>query len=295
MIFRYILFFCFYLVPFFSFGQQVDIYQRPVQAERSRDYNAIHYRVELTFDLDRKYFSGTNQITVTSLKNNFSACILDAEELKVTRVYSAEYPALDFDQNEVRLIVNLAREYNYGDTVIFTVEYYAEDPKTGLYFVDENSENPRVVVTDSWPNRARHWFPCYDYPNVKATQEMIIHADSDLKVLSNGRLAGVNVEQGGDIKTWHWKQEKPHCTYLAMLAIGPFEVIEDALGDLPVNYWVYRENVDDARWIFEKTPYMINFFNELYGYDYPWAKYDQVISPKMGGGAEATSNRIVAL
>jgi aminopeptidase N len=34
---------------------------------------------------------------------------------------------------------------------------------------------------------------------------------------------------------------------------------------------------------------MIDFFNRLYQYDYPWAKYDQVLSAYMGGGAEATS------
>jgi len=38
---------------------------------------------------------------------------------------------------------------------------------------------------------------------------------------------------------------------------------------------------------------MIDFFNNLYGYDYPWAKYDQVVTPTQGGGAEATSATIL--
>lgn len=274
-------------------AQEVDIYQRPVQEERSRDYNALHYRIELTFDLKRKYFSGSNQITITALKNNFSACNLDAEELKVTGISMSDGKTLNYNQDDAGLTVDFGHEYNYGDTVIFTVEYYAEDPGTGLYFVDECPDNPQMVVTDSWPNNARHWFPCYDYPNVKSTQEMIIHAKPDLKVLSNGRLVSVRDDEETGLKTWLWEQKKPHCTYLFMLAIAPFEVIEDSLGNLPVNYWVYRENIEDARWAFAKTPYMIEFFNELYGYDYPWAKYDQVISPKMGGGAEATSATIL--
>ena len=37
---------------------------------------------------------------------------------------------------------------------------------------------------------------------------------------------------------------------------------------------------------------MINFYNKLYNYPYPWAKYDQVITSYMGGGAEATSATI---
>jgi aminopeptidase N len=78
-----------------------------------------------------------------------------------------------------------------------------------------------------------------------------------------------------------------------MLAIGPFTVIEDSLGDLPVSYWVYPWAEEDARWIFEKTPRMIAFYSELFDYPYPWAKYDQVTTPHVGGGAEATSATIL--
>ncbi|MFA9452912.1 MAG: sulfatase-like hydrolase/transferase [Candidatus Aminicenantaceae bacterium] len=75
--------------------------------------------------------------------------------------------------------------------------------------------------------------------------------------------------------------------------MAPFVVIEDSLGSLPINYWVYEKDVKDARRIFKKTPYMIEFFNKLYGYEYPWAKYDQVETPTQGGGAEATSATIL--
>ena len=74
-----------------------------------------------------------------------------------------------------------------------------------------------------------------------------------------------------------------------MLAIGPFAVIEDSLGSLPITYWVYEKDVQDAKWIFKKTPQMIDYFNRLIGYDYPWAQYAQVTSPRMGGGAENTT------
>jgi aminopeptidase N len=78
-----------------------------------------------------------------------------------------------------------------------------------------------------------------------------------------------------------------------MLAIGPFTVIEDSLGSLPVSYWVYPEDAEDAHWIFAKTPRMIEFYADLFDYPYPWAKYDQVTTPHVGGGAEATSATIL--
>jgi len=38
---------------------------------------------------------------------------------------------------------------------------------------------------------------------------------------------------------------------------------------------------------------MIAFYSDLFGYPYPWAKYDQVTTPHVGGGAEATSATIL--
>ncbi|MEE8604635.1 MAG: M1 family metallopeptidase [Candidatus Aminicenantaceae bacterium] len=266
-----------------------DIYKRPRQFERSRDYDAKHYRLELTFDLDKKIFWGTNTIALTPLKNEFYTCVLDAEELVVDAVKNPEGIQLEFEQTGRHLIVHFPEAYNIGEEVLFTVEYHAEDPQRGLYFDDETEEHPQMVTTVSWPENAHFWLPCYDYPNDKVTHEFIITVKDTLKVLGNGRLARVIEDKLNGTKTYHWSQDLPHSTYLFLLAIGPYAVIEDSLETLPVNYWVYEDGVEDAKWIFKKTPYMIEFFNNIYGYKYPWAKYDQVISPRFGGGAENTS------
>jgi aminopeptidase N len=150
-----------------------------------------------------------------------------------------------------------------------------------------------MVSTDSWPNEAHHWIPLFDYPNDKVIHDLIITVPEGNKVLSNGRLVGVAEDEAARTTTWHWSQDRPHSTYLMMLAIGPFTVIEDSLGDLPINYWVYPEDAEDARWIFAKTPRMIAFYSNLFDYPYPWAKYDQVTTPNVGGGAEATSATIL--
>ncbi|UCE39879.1 MAG: M1 family metallopeptidase [Candidatus Aminicenantes bacterium] len=268
---------------------QLDIYKRPRQFERSRDYDAKHYRVELTFDLDEKIFWGTNTITLTPLKNEYYTCVLDAEELIVDAVKNPAGAQLEFEQTERHIIVHFPDAYNFGEDVLFTVEYHAKDPQRGLYFDDKTDEHPQMVTTVSWPEYAHHWLPCYDYPHDKVTHEFIITVKDTLKVLGNGRLVRIIEDKLNGTNTYHWSQDLPHSTYLFLLAIGPFAVIEDSLGPLPVNYWVYEEGVEDAKWIFEKTPYMIEFFDNIYGYKYPWAKYDQVISPRFGGGAENTS------
>jgi aminopeptidase N len=175
------------------------------------------------------------------------------------------------------------------------VQYSAEDCKAsrnfplGISFAEANEAHPRLIQALSFPTGARHWFPCYDHPNDKATIEVIATVREEYKALSNGRLVSVTEDTENKTKTYHWKQDRPHSTYLTMLAAGPYRVIADSLGDLAINYWVYPKDADNAMLSFCQTPKIIEFFNREFAYEYPWDKYDQVTIPGIGGGAECTS------
>lgn len=270
-------------------AQKVDVYSRPVKHEPDRSFDAIHYRIELDVDLEGKSLKGQNKITLSPLNDNLQYITLDAVSLVVTDVLDSKDAPLEYTQTEDKLIINLAQTYSHLDTVDITVKYYLTEQVKGLRFSDKTERSPRQVSSDCFPNKARQWIPCYDYPHDKVTQEMIITVDQKYKVLSNGTLLGIKDDMENGKHTWHWSQEKPHSTYLINLSIADYAVIKDSLGSLPINYWVYQWNVEDAKRSFAKTPYMIDFFNKIYDYEYPWAKYDQVISAYMGGGAEATS------
>ena len=281
------------LITPFAQAQKVDVYERPVQHERSREFDAIHYKIILDVDLDKKFLTGENQLTIVPLNNGLDHCVLDAEFLVVKNVEMLNGKVLSFEQKDNQVFIQFGRSFNHTDTIHFKVNYMLDQPILGLRFIDASPTNPRVVNSDCFPNKARQWIPCYDYPHDKVTMEIIVTVDKTNKVLSNGRLVEVKDNPATGTKTWHWSQELPHSTYLISLSIGDYAVIEDALGSLPINYWVYHWHVEDARKSFEKTPHMIAFFNKLYNYEYPWAKYDQVISPYMGGGAEATTATIL--
>ena len=166
-------------------AQKIDIYKRPIQVERSHDFDAQHYRLKLTFDLDKKEFCGENKVTLKPLRNKFQKCVLDAKELIVTEVTNYRYVPLKFKQTDQNLIVYFHRAYSYGEEVTFTIKYYAKDPKKGFFFSDETPRNPKMVSTDSFPDEARHWFPCYDYPHDKVTMELIATVKKPNKVLSS--------------------------------------------------------------------------------------------------------------
>ena len=270
-------------------AQKVEVYQRPVQIERSRDFDAIHYKVTLNLDIEKKMLTGENLVTISPLNDNFDKCVLDAEYLVVSKVINENGKSLPFEQKENQVFIKLLKSYSHNDTIRFAVKYSLSKPVPGLLFIDSTATNPKMVSSDCWPDKARQWIPCYDYPNDKVTNEMIVTVDKKYKVLSNGRLIKVNDNKNEGTVTYHWNQDLPHSTYLINLSIADYAVINDSLGSLSVNYWVYKWLKEDAKTTFRKTPYMISFYNKLYNYNYPWAKYDQVITSYMGGGAEATS------
>ncbi len=269
-------------------AQTIDFSKKALQSERSRSYDALHYRIKLNLNIDGKSFEGQTTVTVSSLRDGLDVCVLDAEEFSVTSVLSDYGAPLRFEQSDKELKVFLARPCKFGEIASFTCFYSGRDPKKGLRFAEETPDNPKLAFSDSFPDNVHHWFPCFDYPNDKVTNELIVSAKSGYKVAANGRLDSVVEDKAAGTVTYHWSQELPHSTYLIFFAAAPYVVVRDSYKTLPVNYWVYPQDEKKAFPTYDKTPKMIEFFNKTFGYDYPWQKYDQISVPS-GGGAESTS------
>ena len=134
------------------------------------------------------------------------------------------------------------------------------------------------------------WFPCWDFPNDKATSEVIGTVRSTYTFLSNGKLVSVKENEKTGTRTFHWKEEKPHVSYLIMIAAGEYAILNDQADGIPLEYYVYKNQVDDAKVCLSSTPEMIEFFNEKIGYKYAWEKYAQVtVADFIYGGMENAS------
>jgi aminopeptidase N len=294
------------LLPRLLHAQQVDVYNRPVHYERSHDYDVVHYQIRLTFNLNSQSFWGDTTITLRPLRDDFSVCVLDAETFTVGKVEMEDHKPLRFEQTRTSLIVYLPHTYEYGQQLSFKVFYREDNPHVdpqqygmpkdydvGLTFKSATANHPQLANTLSFPEGAHHWFPCYDHPDDKSTSDVIATVDQPDEVISNGRLVSVTEDRKRKQRTFHWSEEKPIATYLLVLVVGPYVKVEDHLGNLPVDYWVYAQDLPDARRSFHNTPEMIRFFSDEFGFPYPWVKYDQIILPHFSGGAESTSATVV--
>jgi len=269
-------------------AQVIDVYKRPVQAEPSRDFDFLHYLIQLNINIAAKKFEGETTVTLTPLHDGLASVVLDAEEYTVTGVRAATGMPLFYEHISDKLSIRLPRPTLHGEILSFTVTYYGRDPKNGLRFYEASGDRPLLVASDSFPDNVHHWCPCWDYPHDKATHEIVATVPAGNRVAANGRLLSVREDATQKTVTYHWLQDKPHSTYLFFLAVAPYVIVEDRLGTLPINYWVYPRHADRARRTFGKTPEMMVFFSNLFDFDYPWAKYDQVEVP-FGGAAESTT------
>jgi aminopeptidase N len=258
---------------------------------RNRSYHVVHYRIEVSLDDQHRSVAGKVMTTLVPFLPNLDSIEFDAEEMQINRV-SMGNKDLRFDLSPEKLVVHLDKSYSFTDTLAITTEYTCT-PRRGLYFVQPDAgypNKPRQIWTQGEDMDNHFWFPCYDFPNDKATSEVIATLPDRYVLVSNGKLMSVKENKKSKTKTFHWAESKPQSSYLIMFAAGKYAILKDHAGKLPVEYYVYPQDTTDARICFQETPRMIEFFNEKIGFVYPWEKYAQVIiSDFMYGGMENTS------
>lgn len=179
-----------------------------------------------------------------------------------------------------------------GEAVEVAIEYSLSNPRRGIYFTGPDQDYPKKkyqVWTQGQDEDSRYWFPALDYPNQKATSEVIVRVPKGYTAVSNGALLGKS-DVGGRTQ-FHYKLGIPHVTYLITLAVAEFtEWADQGPRGLPVQYFVEPGREDDGKRAFGNTPKMIEAFEKKIGVSYPYEKYSQVaVQDFIFGGMENTS------
>ena len=265
----------------------------PVRYMPTRQYDLQHLRLDLVFDWDARSVTGTATNTLVPLLPGVGSLVFYAAGLEVrkVRVNGAERP-FSLDPQAQTLTVKLERGYGPQDRLEVAVDYSAH-PQAGLYFVGPDRGypgKPRQIWSQGESDLNRFWFPSWDYPNDRTTTEMVATVKRPLAVVSNGKLLEVTDQPDGR-RTYHWRMDVPHSTYLVSVAIGDFTRVADTWHDIPVEYYV-PPGTDEAtaRRSFGDTPKILDFYSQATGRPYPYAKYAQsAVVDFMWGGEENIS------
>lgn len=260
----------FFLFSFTIYGQNFN---------RTRTFDVQHYKIQISFDRNKKTVYGDTIVSIKPLGDNFKTVELDAAGMNFEFV-KLENKDLKYKISGEKISIELDKSYKPEDLISIRFKYSCR-PKKGIYFVDEKKEGNKIIHsaqiwTQGEPDEAHHWFPSYDFPDDKATSEQIITAKSDENVIANGEL--IEKKDNGDgTADSHFKMPLQHSTYLTSFIVGKFVKKEDRYKNIPLGIYVYPGEEALFQLAFSDTKEMIRIFEEATKIEYPYNKYDQTI------------------
>lgn len=271
----------------------------PTQYIASRNYDTRHIALNLRFNWEKEQAIGTATITFTPLSNNLKAVEFDAANMTFNSVKLLSGAALEFvpDAPKEKLRITLDRAYKTTDVLTIVIDYRTNgvdrEPGVGsfgrgLTFIKptpEDPKRPRQIWSQGESEYNHLWFPCYDHPNDFATSELTATVEKPMMVISNGRLLETK-DNPDNTRTYHWKMEQPHASYLTSIVVGEYVPIEGSYQGIPVISYVYPNEVEEGKVTTARLPEMVKFFSEKTGIKYPYAKYAQTMTRDFGGGME---------
>ncbi len=259
-----------------------------VHYARDRNVDIRHVKLELNVNPEKKVLEGTVSIDLTPIVDNVTRLQFDAVELDVKDV-KLNGRQVSFENTGRNIVIDLDKALKTSQQVTISIKYSGK-PKRGLYFIEPDKsypDRPYQAWTQGEDEDTRYWFPCYDYPDDKATSELIVTVPQKFLAISNGSLVETKEDKATGTKTYHWKQDIPHSSYLTSLVVGEYSVIKENVDHVELQYYVPKGREEDTKRSFEKTPKMVRLFGEYFGVKYPYPKYAQVIvSDFIFGGME---------
>jgi aminopeptidase N len=257
--------------------------------ERSALIKTEHYRVELDLSgADEKtYWTGTT-VTFTAARAG-SRTFIDAIADRITRIQlNGEDldPAKVYDGYRITLS-NLQLE----NTLI--VEGFFKYTNTGIgmhRYVDPVDSNI-YLYSHFEPADSRLMYAVFEQPDLKATFEFVATAPAAWTVISNQPEASVE-EVGSGKRKWYFTTTPRISSYITAVVAGPYHGVKGGLtttGGKKVPLGVYcRQSMKEwveAEYMMDVTTKGVKFYEEKFGVDFPFDKYDQVYTPEYNMGA----------
>lgn len=252
-----------------------------------------HLEIALHVDLAGQSVDGTVTTTIEARRAGPRTVELDAVDFQSLEVRDPEGRPLVFRYDGRKIAATWTEPFTAGEARRLAVRYRVERPVTGLFFskpTPEMPDEPWFAATDHETERARHWLPCLDLPNVRARLDFHLRAETRFTILANGGLVG-ETDHGDGTKTAHYRLEQRCPSYLTCFAIGAFTRCDDGQhAGRPIAYFGTTEFTPAhlAR-SFGRTPKMLDWLTTKLGTPFPYPKYFQFALPGFGGAMENIS------
>jgi aminopeptidase N len=270
---------------------------------------SVHYAPDRTYDLIKVTVDLNVDPASRTVRSRATETLAPIQDGATILVFNAKDPikidAVSLDGRPVtprrdgnRLLIDLANA-TAGRQVTVVFDYSQSNGHAapfgggegGWHWIAPSEDDPARTGfwTQGETDGNSNWVPIWDYPNDFALTETRTTVPADWTVVGNGVLVSDSLSADQKTRTFDWRMDQPHATYLLSVVGGPFDVKKDDWEGTPLWYVVPRgmgKYIDDS---FGDTKDMLTFFSTTLGLRYPWGKYAQDAMWEFSGGMENVS------
>ncbi len=241
-------------------------------------WDLIHYDLKVDVNPEEKYIFGSNTIRYIVLENRTVMQIDLQPPMKIEKVIQNEQE-ISFTSEGNAHFIQLQEQQKKGEEYDLTI-YFSGNPRTAIrapwdggFSWKKDSNGKHFIATSNQGIGASIWWPNKDHPydEPEIGIDISITAPKDLIAVSNGRL--IKEKLNSETKTWYWKVVNPINNYGININIGDYvhfgETYKGEKGDLDMDYYVLRENEEEAKKQFKQAPKMMEAFEYWFG-PYPF-------------------------
>lgn len=241
-------------------------------------WDLTYYHLDISVNPDKRFIKGNNEIKYKVLESSNVLQVDLQEPMKITKVtqngkeltVKSEGNAhfIELKENQVK-----GKEYS----ILVYYEGYPRVAKNapwdGGFSWKKDTNGNHFVATSCQGLGASVWWPNKDhmYDEVKS-MDISVRVPSNLMNISNGRLEKVE-KHDDNTTTYHWGVKNPINNYGVNVNIGDYvhfsEKYQGEGGELDMDYYVLRDNLEKAKEHFKDAPKMMKAFEHWFG-KYPF-------------------------
>lgn len=240
-------------------------------------WDLTYYHLDIKVNPDEKFISGKNMIQYKVLKSDSIMQIDLQPPLKIIKVIqNGEELNVKDDGNAHFVTLKNSQKVNAINSIDV---YYEGHPKEavrapwdgGISWKKDTNGN-HFIASSCQGLGASVWWPNKDHMYDEVDSMLIsVNVPDKLMNISNGRLR--SIERIGDTKTYSWFVKNPINNYGVNINIGDYvhfyEVYDGSGGNLDMDYYVLRDNLETAKEHFKDAPKMMKAFEHWFG-QYPF-------------------------
>ena len=272
---------------------QQNIFRGTITPERAW-WDLTHYNLDIAVDPESKSIAGTNTMKYKVLSESKRLQIELQPPMQLTKV-EQNGKVLSVEQLGYSYFIKLEAEQEIGQEYQLTMHFSGIPHEAlrapwdgGITWAKDDNGKDFIASTCQglgasiwWPNKDH----AYDEPNNGAL--ISVEVPEHLMDVSNGRLIKVDHNKQAKTKTYHWQVVNPINNYGININIGDYvhfgEKYAGELGQLDMDYYVLRDNLEKAKTQFKDAKRTIEAFEHWFGpYPFYQDSFKLVEAPYLG-------------